>query len=882
MIRLGEPEVSLVPVLRIVAVLLVLGSALQVAGCSSDDPPAGSRPRIDYELFETTVEVGPETLAALTEASDERLVFAGQPAALDGVVRDTILLGGITYFLPSGLLRRVVSVDRSGPDLVIATAPATVFHAFRRLDVEATMPFQMPVAEAQEIAPETFPGGRSAADEEADVSSRREAITVSVSLGDPGFSKPLTDGDGLESSAEDRVQADGKMVATAALKFWLSFDWADKSAAEALSELDDLLEDVVGLFTGTVSLGALLDLRTGFTIDGDLDVSLAIVGKSSLAFEREDQLSSVILTPPITIGPLVFVPSLSLVSRVSGGITGELEMGFGVGADLGVGFSYDADEDYPKPYLSGPSFSSMAPSATVSSLANIRAELELRVNLMLYGFAGPYASIIAYGDVDLDHSRDPCWQLTAGLQGGAGASIGVFDQTLASIAIPSFTIGDPLDLGGGSCLAPPEPPPTDAVITPWSRSYGDTLWGTGTDDGFTNLDLAHDGRLLMTSAGSEVVMKVAEDGTPTWARTLDQPDRPGVTVLWPQHAVPMLDTGVLVSTQQNVLVKLSASGEPIWGAQIESDTDEDGFRAMKQIDGRIWLAGTYRPIGTSGSDDRQALLILLAPNGLIERAWTWGVPEYREAVRGILPLSDGALLVGEAVTFAGTSRSFVLRAEANGDLRWAKHIEGCDGDEPTLVGAIETGEGNFILHGWFYATETRALLLRINPDGTDAAPAWATETAITPILGLEPTSVVQLSTGELRVAGSWAKIGDDRVFVAGTDATGRFAWARWYGGEAMQGHPTARVTSQGGLMIGATSAAAEPEPGGFWLFEVPMSDGVIDFAAGSGVTSEPLAFTSTAACLTTPDAATATTPFAVGLTEVEVTAAPMMPVVHVQ
>ena len=49
---------------------------------------------------------------------------------------------------------------------------------------------------------------------------------------------------------------------------------------------------------------------------------------------------------------------------------------------------------------------------------------------------------------------------------------------------------------------------TDALITPWSRSYSDTAWSTGTDDDYATLERAHDGRLLATMSTGSALLKV--------------------------------------------------------------------------------------------------------------------------------------------------------------------------------------------------------------------------------------------------------------------------------------------------------------------------------------------------------------------------------------
>lgn len=836
-------------------------AAARPDGDAGADSDASTEPggRVDYELFDNTRTIDDDALEALLEVSDDQslLTFGRDTDWLQSLQPPNVILAGVSERTPGGLLRKVTSVERDGERVLVHTEPATVFHAFRRLDVEIEGPL----------------GGEANALDASDLDGiglARAQLTKSLTLGVTDHPVVLFDGDG-QPSPEDRVAADVTMTATVTFHFWLQFDWQNKSVEEAFSELGDLLEDLGGLFTGQASLAEVLDLRTGFTLEGELESGLDLHGESALAFEKALPLAGFTIVPPLVIGPLVFVPTVSLIGTVAGGITGELDLGFGAGASVGAGFSYDADDGDPAPYTLGPEFSHQAPSATVTTQAAVRAELELRVNLQLYGFAGPYASLLAYANVDLDRTREPCFLLTAGLQAGAGASIGVFGHSLASFALANVPLGDPLELAEGDCQAPPEPPPTDAVITPWSRSFAETVWTTGTDEGFTNLERAHDGRLLVTSDGTEAVLKVDEAGNVAWARSFEQPGRSsGLFGLNPQHAIPTLAAGVLVATSEHVLIDLDAGGEVLRATQIETDNDEPGFRAAKQIGGDVWLAGTYRPVGTSGGGDRQAWLLLLDQHGGLKQSWTWGSPDLREAVRAILPLEDGALLVGDAGSFAMPGRAFALRVDRDGEVVWAKRIEGCGEGELIIADAIETDDGNLVLGGWFYATETRALLLRLAPDGSGDAPAWATETTIEPILGLEITGIHQLSTGELRVVGRWATTGDDKLFVAGTDAIGRFAWLRWYGGDQPSGQPALHVTGQGGLLIAAGSAAVEPAPGGLWLFEVPMLDGEIAFAPGSGATSEPLAFTSTSSCVMTPDAELATTALPVDFSDVTV------------
>ncbi|MGB5695112.1 MAG: hypothetical protein WBM46_05635 [Polyangiales bacterium] len=841
---------------------------VSLMGCGKDDGQ-----RLEYELFENTKELDADTLAALTSVSEDQatLTFSGATELLDQLEPPNILLSGASAKTPQGLLRRVTSVDRSGDEVIVQTEPSTVFHAFRRLDVA----FESVVGdETATLRPPPTPSGPGTV----------AGLSVEFPLGGTNVPVTLFDGDGLAVSKEDRIAGTTTMQAKVKIDFWLQFDWQTLNYAEASAALEDvldLLEDLAGVFTGDLpTIAELINLRTGLTLTGVFDTGLNIQGKSALSYDRPLELGGYPLGE-IVIGPLVFVPQVTLDANFSGGVTGDMSLGYTVGAEAGIGFEFDADEDnlLPTPIKIGPKFTSSDPSATVSISATAFANVELKLHVSLWGLFGPYASIAAFSEVDVDRSRTPCYQLRAGLRGGSGASFVLAGTTLASIHGPSFPLGDPIGLASGDCDPLPDPAPTDAPITPWSRSYADTIYSTGTDDGWTDLELGHDGRYLVTSAGTDRLLKVNQDGSLVWALAFDRPPIDG-GLLWPSHATVMADTGILVSTYQYVLVKLGADGAYHWAAEIESDNIEQGFRAAKQVNGDVWLAGTYRP---AGELDGEAWLLILGPDGAVKTSWTWGgTPDRGEAVRGILPLEDGALLVGHAV-LPGDTRGFVLRVTADGTISWAKDVEACNDDQFELATAIQTQDGNLVIGGWYYTADTRALLFRLAPDGSDEAPAWATGTVVDGSFGLQPRSIHQLSTGELRLAGlSAATLTRDEVFAAGTDSIGRFAWLKTYGGPSTEGPATSRITSQGGLFVAAPSSSVEEEPGGLWMFEVPMLDGAIDFAPGSGLSVQSPPFTSAPVCLSTPAATTQTTPLPVGLASVPVMVRKVMPPMHQQ
>lgn len=845
--------------------MVLLLSLASFPGCGSDAPR--DRRELSYELFETTHELDELTLLALdTVAADQsELVFSGSTPTLDALLPGEVLLAGVSDATPRGLLRRVLSVTRAGDEVRVQTEPTTVFHAFRRLDVELAEGLSVDAPIRIPPPPPTGPGATAS------------PLTLAFPIGVEDEPIELFDGDDNELTTEDRVAGTGTLLATVRIHFWLRFDWEDLTPAQALSALDDIVDQIAGVLTGDIpGLAQLLHLRTGLTLQGEFEAALDLVGRSSRHYEREIPLGTIPL-PDVPIGPLLFTPSLSLDARFTGSVSGAMSLGVALGADATLGFEFAADEGV-SPILLGPNFTQQVATPEVTVSAALHGELDLSLRFPLYGFLGPYVSIGTSLDADVDRTRSPCFDLRAGLQGKSGAWLGVFNRTLARIEGPSFPVGDPVHLASGSCAPLPDPPLTDALITPWSRSYADTAWSTGTDDDWATVERAHDGRLLVTSSTGSAVLKLQEDGALTWARTFEQPDRPGFTTLHPTLALPTVDTGVLVTTREGVLVKLDAGGAHSWAAEIESDNVESAyFRSGQLVGSQTWLAGTRR---ATGSSDRQALLAVFAADGSVARAWTWGAPEYNEVVRYVLPVDGGVLLVGEARSTTVDSRSFVIKVGFDGTPLWARHVTGCAGDlEPLLATALQTHDGDLILGGWHYATTTRALLLRVPADGGGASPSWVSSTTVPLILGLEPRSVHQLETGELRVTGRFARTGGNDLFAAGTDSIGRFTWLQTYGGSGDQSPPASIITQQGGLLLASESSTVEPTPGSLWVMEVPTPNGQIGFRADSNATAGPLAFTSTVGCLELVAAPLGVTVYPLGLSSVNVVTGATSPAV---
>ena len=120
-------------------VLALLG--VHLVGCGSDDP--GSPPPAQDEItalpFPTTVQLAAADLASMQpDPGDGTLTFTAPPAALLNVGVGSILVAGVGPSTPAGLLRAVLSVDRSGGNLVLRTGQAPIQLAYKKLHLKLT------------------------------------------------------------------------------------------------------------------------------------------------------------------------------------------------------------------------------------------------------------------------------------------------------------------------------------------------------------------------------------------------------------------------------------------------------------------------------------------------------------------------------------------------------------------------------------------------------------------------------------------------------------------------------------------------------------------------------------------------------------------------
>lgn len=382
-------------------VVLLIGAG-GLLGCASSDSGTMVTENADitYTMAPNTIVVTADDAAGVDFVDLETgdIFLRSNSTVGSSVEVGKVLAFSITDETPNGLLRKVTAVNQIDAGLtMVETEQATLLEAFDELDLTLEQPLHF----------EGLANYQSALN---GVAIQQSALAVSGSISkdfEINFDQTvLFDLDGDKSTTYDRVVADGEIQ---------------------------------------FSLGLALEVKTNYLSLKRLKVGVAVEEDSnlvvhttlpSLNFEKEIVVAELFF-PPISIGPVVVTVTLELVlgangelkAQVSSSVTHSMQASVGTVLQNG---SWSPYSDYSSEWNFQP--------PTLSASARLKAYLGPRVNLMIYGAAGPYAMATGYLELAADISKTPWWQLFVGLE----AFVGIRGEILG-IELMDFRSGDLLD-----------------------------------------------------------------------------------------------------------------------------------------------------------------------------------------------------------------------------------------------------------------------------------------------------------------------------------------------------------------------------------------------------------------------------------------------------
>jgi len=245
------------------------------------------------------------------------------------------------------------------------------------------------------------------------------------------------------------------------------------------------------------------------------------------------------------------------------------------------------------------------------------------------------------------------------------------------------------------------------------------------------------------------------------------------------------------------LIKTDMNGNKIWAKIYGGASDDTAFSVQQTSDGGYILAGVTRSFGAGGYD---ALLIKADASGNVQWAKTYGGTsgDYAYSVQ---QTSDGGyIVVGYTNSFgAGDYDIFLIKADASGNVQWAKTYGGTSGDYAYSV--QQTSDGGYIVAGRTYSFGAGYYDIFLIKTDASGNVQWAKTYGGTS--GDYAYSVQQTSDGGYIVAGTTWSFGAGYydIFLIKTDASGNVQWAKTYGGTDYDWAYSVRQTSDGGYIV---------------------------------------------------------------------------------
>jgi hypothetical protein len=256
------------------------------------------------------------------------------------------------------------------------------------------------------------------------------------------------------------------------------------------------------------------------------------------------------------------------------------------------------------------------------------------------------------------------------------------------------------------------------------------------------------------------------------------------------------------------VVKLDANGNLQWTTTIGGPESEEGNSLIQTSDGGYAIAGYTISFGAGYTD---VYVIKLDANGNLQ--WTKIIGGKKDDVgTSLVQTSDGGYAIAGATTSSGAGYAdvYVIKLDANGNLQWTKTIGG-PGDEIGFS-LIQTSDGGYAITGYtssFGAGKLDVYVVKLDADGnlrwTKTIGGSGDEVGF---------SLIQTSDGGYAITGTTQSfgIGETDVYVVKLDTNGNLQWTKTIGGPGDEVGFSLIQTSDGGYAIaGATTSSGAGE-----------------------------------------------------------------------
>ena len=754
---------------------LLLLPLLATGACSGSKGSKGSRSS-DVVLSKDLRVLDTATLDQLSDVSEDQtaLTFDRATDQLSALESGNVIASGVLgTLLPRGMLRKVVSVEGSGP-VTVTTEAASITDAIVKGSIDVSVDF----------------------------STDRLTGLHTLSLSDSaagltyGFdNQVIHDGDGDTSTTNDQVLLSGSISIDPVTHFPIQIDSG---------------------FT-----------KVDLDISGSESASLSLTAKEGAHFQERADLDTEVFAP-LTIDvaglPVVLTPVLTFYAGVDGSASAQMTTSVNEQATLDVGVGYQ-DGSFGPFNHSDASGSFDPPNFVEGASASAKAYAGARLSIYLWVFESAYVDADVYARAEVQPTEDPWWSLYGGAEGHAGVgllgldydhALGNFESRLASAPggssasdVTSWSrvyTGDSSDelmtvaplgndgwLAGGTTLSF-TPTPNDAWLVA-TDSIGNLMWQRAYED----LDAARvvrptsDGDFLVAMGGSGVadLMKVDDNGSVLWAKEISDPDEPDLQlndiVVQSDGSALLGGTAGSFATADFWLAKIDGQANLLWSFRYGGGGEDDLTSLADTGDGGCLAVGTsesFTPLPLTWALRLDADGKILWQKTYGESLGSGGDIYGRQAVH---PSSGGFFIGGESVLDA-----LAIRLDDDGGLSWATDIP--NGSQDAEVnGVASLPDGGFAMAG---SGDSNAWAIRLDSSGSVS---WSHE------FGGSDDERVGGQLGYHGVGAPLLARSDGSLVAAGTSAS--------FGDSGFDGW-LFQLTPNGNVVFASGSGASETDPSG--------------------------------------------------------------------
>jgi hypothetical protein len=344
--------------------------------------------------IQTTAAVVPATTKILDSSSSSnlssvspdgvQLTFSGTTPQISSFNVGDVVVSDASSSAPDGILRKITSIDTSGGQVVVNTTGATIEEAIQKGSWSITQSLDSNQSlKAVHVA-------------------QGVKIKASVSLGT--FDVSINN-----VSLSDNIFANGSISIKPSYTF--------------SGEVDNFkLKKLT--FTSTTNETCTITLSSNASlVDYNKSIEIAKYNMPTLT---------------ILVGsfPIVITPVLTVNVGLSGNVSVGISTGIGQEATYTNGLSYDSGSGWSTIKDQTKSFTFTPPTVTAAATAKCYAGPKLE--LLLYGSAGPYASADGYLELDANPLNNPWWQLYGGIEASAGVELTILSHLVASYSANVF------------------------------------------------------------------------------------------------------------------------------------------------------------------------------------------------------------------------------------------------------------------------------------------------------------------------------------------------------------------------------------------------------------------------------------------------------------